>query len=315
MKILEYDEVDGQQVLELNLIAFGWFLSPEQVAIIRRADNTRVPDYFALYAVEKEKVLSQVGVVTVDTKTSFGSEKVGFIWGVCTRPKSARKGYAKKLINEAQRRLAEDDIRHSFLGTGKSLVAYDLYDKLGYMDFMTLDRGLRICNKTEEEGLDVTYSSSVRNEIIVELFAKYSKDLLGFVERPNNFLDVRKAWSWMPYNLIGAFKEGSKPIGYIVASTEGKIVRIRELCCPKIEDIGKCITAFENKFKPDYLLLDGITGSILRGVFSKSGFKIFTDSWGILMVKDLSDKHSIKQIRNIYGVEEEKFSMTPIDEY
>ena len=315
MKILEYDEVDGQQVMELNLIALGWFLSPEQAAIIRKVDNTRVPDYFALYAVEKERVLSQVGVVTVDTKTSFGTEKIGFIWGVCTRPKSVRKGYAKKLINEAHERLTHEDIRFSFLGTGKSMVAYHLYDNLGYMDFLTLNRGLKVCNKTEKKGLNVTYSSSVRNEIIVELFAKYSEDLLGFVKRPNNFLDVRKAWSWMPYNLIGSFKKGSRPIGYIIASTEGKLVRIRELCCPKIEDIGKCIATFENKLKPDYLLLDGITGSFLKGVFTKFGFNIFTDSWGILMVKDLSDKHSIKQIQNIYGVEEEKFSMTPIDEY
>ncbi|UCG70718.1 MAG: GNAT family N-acetyltransferase [Thermoplasmata archaeon] len=315
MKILEYDEVDGQQVLELNLIAFGWFLSPEQVRIIRKVDNTRVPNYFALYAVEKEKVLGQVGVVTVDTKTSFGTEKIGFIWGVCTRPKYARRGYAKKLMNEAHERLAHEDIRYSFLGTGKSMVAYGLYDQLGYKDFLTFNRRLKACNKTEQKGLDVTYSSSIRNEIIVELFTKYSKDLLGFVKRPDNFLDVRKAWSWMPYNLIGAFKEGNKSIGYIVASTEGKIVRIRELCCPKIADIGKCIAAFENKFKPDYVLLDGIISSFQGNVYIKSGFKLFTGSWGILMVKDLDDKHSIKQIRNIYGVEEEKFSMTPIDEY
>jgi GNAT superfamily N-acetyltransferase len=315
MKILEYDEVDGQQVLELNLVAFGWFLSPEQAGIIRKADNTRVPEYFALYAVEKGKVLSQVGVVTIDTKTSSELEKVGFIWGVCTRPKAARRGYAKKLLNEAHERLGHEDIRYSFLGTGKSLVAYDLYDKLGYMDFMTFDRGLKVCIKDGEKELDVTYSSSVRNEIIVELFAKYSKDLLGFIQRPNNFLDVRKAWSWMPFNLVGAFKKRGKHIGYIVASKEGKVIRIRELCCPKIEDIGRCIAAFENKLKPDYLLLDGITGSFLKNAFTKFSFKIFTDSWGILMVKDLNDKHQIKQIRDMYGVGEEKFSMTPIDEY
>jgi len=58
MKTLEYDEVDGQQVLELNLICFGWLLSPDQVKLIRKLDKKRVPNYFALYAVEKEEVLS-----------------------------------------------------------------------------------------------------------------------------------------------------------------------------------------------------------------------------------------------------------------
>jgi hypothetical protein len=46
-----YDEVDGQQILEMNLKCFNWFLSPKQVEKIRRED-ARVPDYFAIYAVE-----------------------------------------------------------------------------------------------------------------------------------------------------------------------------------------------------------------------------------------------------------------------
>ena len=105
MKILEYDEVDGQQVLELNLICFGWLLSPDQVKLIRKVDKKRVPNYFALYAVEKEEVLSQVGVVRVDTKCVHGVEKIGFIWGVCTKPSEARRGLAKKLTEEAHARL------------------------------------------------------------------------------------------------------------------------------------------------------------------------------------------------------------------
>jgi hypothetical protein len=63
MKILGYDEVDGEQVLELNIKAFGWFLSPEQMAFIRKVDS-RVSEYVALYAVVDDVVQSQVGVVT-----------------------------------------------------------------------------------------------------------------------------------------------------------------------------------------------------------------------------------------------------------
>ena len=76
MKIREYDEVDEQQVLDLNLGCFGWFLPPKRVKKLRRLDP-RIPDYFALYAVEGDEILSQVGAVTLDTQTTSGVEKLG----------------------------------------------------------------------------------------------------------------------------------------------------------------------------------------------------------------------------------------------
>ena len=85
MKILGYDEVNSQQVLELNIKGFGWFLSPVQMELILRVDN-RVPDYIALYAVEDDVVQSQVGVVTLDTQTAEGMEEAkskGLFKSVC----------------------------------------------------------------------------------------------------------------------------------------------------------------------------------------------------------------------------------------
>ena len=91
MKICGYDEVKEQQVLELNMVSFRWMLTSKHVKNIMKADR-RCPDYFALYAVKKDKVLSQVGFITLDTQTLDGIEKVGYIWGVCTHPKAARRG-------------------------------------------------------------------------------------------------------------------------------------------------------------------------------------------------------------------------------
>ncbi|UCE74507.1 MAG: GNAT family N-acetyltransferase [Methanomassiliicoccales archaeon] len=304
--------MDGQQVLELNIKCFGWFLSPDQVKFIRGVDS-RAPDYFALYAVEDETVQSQVGVVTLDTQSASGVEKVGYIWGVATRPSFARKGYAKKLMEKAHERLSAEGIRYSFLGTGKSLVAYHLYQKLGYKDLTLLKRGLKRC-KAQEQG-DISFNSKINNEIIVDLFSEYSKNLFGFIKRPKNFLEVRKAWSWMPYDLVGGFFEGETPIGYVVASTEGKVIKIRELCCPKIEDINKCITALESESRFEYMVLECVIGSYGISAFMESGFNLFDESWGVLMVKDLTQGNTIEEIRNSYGFEEMKFHMTSIDEY
>ena len=194
-------------------------------------------------------------------------------------------------------------------------MAYNLYKELGYSDLTIIDRGMKVSKPRRRFDTDVTFTSTVKNDTIIDLFKNYSKGLLGFVKRPKNFLEIRKAWSWMPYNLVGVFKEDKKPIGYIIASTEGKIIKIRELCCPKIKDLQRCIKALEKKFKPNHMLLEYIIGSNLKKDFVKSGFKLFTDSWGVLMAKDLKVEHSISQIRKLYGIEEDRFHMTSIDEY
>lgn len=314
MKILEYDEVDEQQVLEMNLRCFGWFFTSEQVRKIRKLDGC-VSDYFALYAVEQEKVLSQVGVSTVNTRSANGIEKIGYIWGVCTRPNAARKGMASRLMEEAHSRLVTDEIRYSFLGTGKSLVAYALYRELGYKDFQDLCWGVKGCKPASGSKTEITYSSTTTEETIAEMFSKYSKDLLGFVNRPKNFVQVKKAWGWPSINMIGIFQEDHKPIGYLLASREGKYIRIRELCCPKIDDTHRCIESLEMKFKPDYMSYEWRAGTYGVEAFARSGFRHLPDSWGVLMVKDLKGKHSISQIRKLYGIEEDKFHMTSIDEY
>jgi ribosomal protein S18 acetylase RimI-like enzyme len=312
MDILGYDEVDGQQVLELNIKAFGWFLSPDQIRFIRSVDK-RVPDYVALYAVEDNAVQSQVGVVTLDTQCTHGTEKVGYIWGVATKPSQARSGYATKLIEEANKRLKEEGIRYCFLGTGKSLVAYDLYVKLGYRDFTMLKRGLKGCQTKEKS--EITFKTEVDNEIVVDLFNEYSKDLMGFVKRPKNFMEVRKAWSWFQYDLEGTFYENETPIGYLVANKEGKVLKIWELCCPEAKDIKKCISALESDLEFEHILLECVSGSAREKDFVESGFELFSDSWGILMLKDLKGEHSINDVKRSFGIDERKFHMTSIDEY
>lgn len=116
MKISGYDEIDWQQALELNLIGFDWYLTPNLVKNILNADN-RIPKNYAIYGVENGEVLGQVGILIDDTKTINGIEKVGYLWTVCTKPNAFRTGVATKLIEEAHGRLLEDGIKYSFLGT------------------------------------------------------------------------------------------------------------------------------------------------------------------------------------------------------
>ncbi len=119
----------------------------------------------------------------------------------------------------------------------------------------------------------------------------------------------------MSMDTKGIFRRNKKTIGYMLGNKEGKTLKILEVCCPRIEDIQPCIAALESKFKPQYITFDWMSRSCITDEFVRSGFTHFSKTWGVLMVNDLTGKQRNEQIRALYGLEEDKFQMTCIDEY
>lgn len=54
------NEVDPLGILSLNLLSLGYALTPELVGLTRHLDKRPFP-FFALYAVEDNQVIGQVG--------------------------------------------------------------------------------------------------------------------------------------------------------------------------------------------------------------------------------------------------------------
>lgn len=221
MKIFGYNEVDWQQALELNLIGFDWYLTPDLVNKILTVDK-RVSKNYAIYCVENGEVLGQLGILIDDTQTTNGIEKIGYLWTICSKPSSFRKGVATKLIEEAHARLLAENIRYSFLGTQRSLIAYNLFRKLGYSDLINSNMGFKTCEEHSRNKTDIVFSTDYKEEMIVDIFSKYSQNLLGFIHRPNNFISIRKAWEFMPLELIGVFWKNDKLIGYVLGVRKEK---------------------------------------------------------------------------------------------
>lgn len=198
MKIFEYNDVDWQQALELNLTSFDWYLTPNLVKNILNVDK-RVPEYFAIYGVENGEVLGQVGILIDEIKTTNGKEKIGYLWGICTKPEAFRKGVATKLIEEANMRLLKSGVKYSFMGAQTSLIAHILYKKLGYSDL--INSNMLVKNvKFEQNKTNISFSTEYNEEMFIEIFSEYTENLLGFVHRPDNFISIRKTWDWMPIN-------------------------------------------------------------------------------------------------------------------
>jgi len=313
MKIFEYNDVDWQQALELNLTSFDWYLTPNLVKNILNVDK-RVPKYFAIYAVEKGEVLGQVGILIDEIKTTNGKEKIGYLWGVCTKANAFRKGVATKLIEEANMRLLKNGVKYSFLGTQKSLIAYNLVKKLGYSDL--INSNMLVKNVIlEQNKTNISFSTEYNEEMFIEIFSEYAENLLGFVHRPNNFIIIRKAWEWMPLNLIGVFRKNDRIVGYVLGLKEGEIVRIRELCCQRSDDIHGCINSIEIKLKPKHMIFHFISRYSIIDILINAGFSFINPTLSKYMIKNLEVKQKNNQTQSIFGIDKDKFQMTSIDYY
>lgn len=65
--------------------AAGFPLTTEHTVYIRQTDPRPFP-FFAIYLVEGDQVLGQVGVFRVPMISTEGREDVGEVWAVATRP-------------------------------------------------------------------------------------------------------------------------------------------------------------------------------------------------------------------------------------
>jgi len=98
MKILELNQVDPLQVLHLNLLALEFPLTPKHVTHIRRSDPRPFP-FFAIYAVEDDKVLGQVGVFRLPMVSLEGREEV-FISDLDDHPLALASVYGAPMASE-----------------------------------------------------------------------------------------------------------------------------------------------------------------------------------------------------------------------
>src|SRR5512141_1318699 len=133
MKILEYDDIDPFDAFQVSVLALEFALTPEHAAHIRQSDPRPFP-FFAIYAVEDDRVLGQVGVFRLPMISTEGREDVGGVWAVSTHPNYAGRGIASALLDEAHTRMRDAGLRFSTLGTNRPRVAYRLYQQHGYVD-------------------------------------------------------------------------------------------------------------------------------------------------------------------------------------
>ena len=294
MKIVTYRELEPKEdFMMLMDIAFWWPISPkameERIAKDTRLKNSPV----GFCAVEDDRLVGFVGVMDIPTRTVQGKvELIGGVWAVATNPGFARQGISKTLMEKAHDYFRSQNYRFSFLCTGRTIIAYAFYRKLGYKEIEAVNqfKGVfKVLDKTASGGKNV--SPTINPEKIYRLYQKFVEGKTGFVIRQKDFVTMyakRKRFD----EQRSIFKQN----GYALLTETQNVTKVQELVAFDQTTYEELIDEIEQAAK-SAVINHVVTDEWLLGMYKSKGYRVQKGEHGVLMVKNLTDA----EIDQVYG--------------
>lgn len=320
MEIVTYDQVDQEQVLRLNLLSLGYPLTPEMAANARRLDPRVTPE-FALYAVEHQRVIAQVGLFRMSAVTREGPEEVGAVWAVCTHPEHGRRGVARILLQEAHRLFRDLGLRFVSLATSRYRVAHRLYLESGYIDLCQLaqafwapEGGAEARPMEARPGLIAALEPPPPEDRLAAVFERAAVGRLGFIRRPPGFAAILRAWGESVTGVLITEEagRGTEAVGYALVSSFDPVVTVDELEVIPGVDAGQAARALARAFPGRHFRLRNITRRAYRTALAEAGLDVVHPDWGTLMLAAL-DGTSADARRALFGVDDDRFTAGRFD--
>jgi len=187
-KIITFDELkDYYQFLRLMESSFGWTPTPEQI-LKRRIADERYKYPFGFCLMKGKTLAGFVGVMDIPVRTIDGKIiKVGGIHNVATYPNFSRQGIAKELFDFVHNHFRTLGYRFSFLFTSKTIVAFSIYQKLGYKDFLPINKLVRAYKmfniKNQRIDRTVLAKAEINHGLIEDIYRNVMHNQTGFAVR------------------------------------------------------------------------------------------------------------------------------------
>lgn len=309
MQIEEYNNVDPLSILQLNLLALDFALTPESVAHIRQSDPRPFP-FFAIYAVEEEQAIGQVGVFRLPIVSTEGSEDVGGVWAVATHPHKAGRGVATMLLEEAHIRMREAGLRFSTLGTNRYRVAYRLYQRHGYMDMQVLATALASWETAHQPTrLNAKPTGSEGYDFIESIYKDIAQNYLGFAWRHTPFATLRDKVS---IEDLWVLWENNCPVGYALAHLDKNILNISSVLLCEGIDLAEAVAAVVTELKSAYVKVD-VSQPVEITSLQCAGYQVAYPTWSAFMLKPLVPEVTFEDARQLFGIGTDRFLISWLD--
>jgi GNAT superfamily N-acetyltransferase len=308
MKILEYDDVDPLQVMYVAKLALDFALTPEKVAHLRQSDPRPFP-CLAIYAVEDETVLGQVGIFRLPMISTAGREDVGGIWAVSTHPQYAGRGVASRLLEEAHTRMREAGLRFSTLGTDRYRVAHKIYRQHGYEETNVWATALaRWETAHQPTRLRAEAPGPEGYARVEDIFKDIAQGYLGFAWRHTPFARLRLV------NLtdIWILRENTRLVGYAFARADNTMLTISTIVLRPGIDPAEAVAAIAAELKSAYIQVKASRPMEISSL-RRAGYHVAQPTWDGFMIKSLLPEVSIEDARQLFGIGTDKFLISWLD--
>lgn len=283
MEIVTYRQLQPKDSFMLLMDqAFWWPLSPSHLEKLTSLDLRLKNSPVGFCAVEDGKLAAFVGVLDIPTKTVSGKvETVGGIWCVATNPRFANRGICKTLMDKAHQYFQEKKYHFSFLTTSRTIIAYAIYVKMGYVEVEKVNSYPEAYKVLQEEKPWEKVEARLDPEKIFDLYRKSVRDKTGFVVRQDDFLAVsleRKRFDEKKSVLLEN--------GYALVGGPREVSRIMELVSLDEQTYHKLLDLVES-ITPNGVIDRMITDEKLLEIYKKRGYCIEEGDHGVVMVKRL----------------------------
>ena len=291
MKILLHEELEPKDgLLPLMDHAFRWLYNPWTFPKSVKTDPRLRNSGVGFCALENNQVVGFVGMLDLATRTLEGNvEHVGGIFGVATLPGYTRKGVCTALMNRAHEHFKERGYRFSLLGTSRTIVAHQLYERLGYRDLLEAQSAYKVTETTKVEPVEKPASPKLDLERLLRMYDRHVRGKAGLVVRDEDHCRMFEKNEGLGgknclfdkegYVLFSGIKQGSWMSG----------IWVRELVASDAKVMNRLLERIEKRAKHlicDRAVLDGL----LLEVYRSRSYMVIERSHSVMMVKPLLPK-------------------------
>ena len=191
--------------------------------------------------------------------------------------------------------------RFSFLCTGRTIIAYEIYRKLGYTEVEYVNQFAavyKVLDKTEP-GSKKT-DTKLDPEKIYKIYEKFVENKTGFAVRQQDFVTL-----FAKRKRFGERKSIQKEKGYALVTDVRNVIKVQDMVALDDAAYGELIDEIEELAKGG--VIDRIVADErLLNIYKSRGYRVQKGDDSVLMVKNLTDA----TIDKAYG---ESFYMAALD--
>ena len=293
MEIIPYSQLEEKhQLLPLCYHAGHGPLDPRAFEERARLDFRLKQEPRGLCAVEGGRLLGFVGLLEIPTRTVDGPQVVGGISNVVTHVNYVRRGICTALMEAAHQHFRERGFPFAFLTSYRSLVAYDLYRKLGYVEVDAVSRYPLAYSLVERataapEESEGVYAPS--QEGVAHLFSGFTEKATGFVIRPAEYFSF-VVWRKRIDPDLSVQVDG----GYALVREWQGTIMVSEMVAADHEVQAKLLRALEAR-SGGMVIDPTVTTAGLAEGYAASNYRLYNGRYDIVMAKPLEADASLEQ--------------------